>query len=189
MQLGMIGLGRMGANMVRRLMRGKHECVVYDVFPDAAKDLAKEGAIAAATLDEFVQRLKQPRAVWMMVPAGVVDKTIESIAAKLSPGDILIDGGNSCYIDDIRRAKDLKAKGIHYVDCGTSGGVWGLERGYCQMIGGEGDVGQHLDLVFSAPAPCLNSAPRTPGRAKMEGTAEQGGLRCVPNGAAHLVHV
>src|SRR6476659_745383 len=167
MQIGMIGLGRMGANMVRRLMRGKHECVVYDVFPDAAKALAKEGAVAAATLDEFVQKLQTPRAVWMMVPAGVVDKTIESIAPKLTSGDILIDGGNSYYIDDIRRANELKAKGIHYVDCGTSGGVWGLERGYCQMIGGEDAVVKHLDPIFATLAPGMGKdIPPTPGREK-----------------------
>ncbi len=187
MQIGMIGLGRMGANMVRRLMRGKHECVVYDVFPAAAAALAKEGAIAATTLDEFAQKLKTPRAVWMMVPAGVVDKTIESVVAKLSPGDILIDGGNSYYIDDIRRANELKAKGIHYVDCGTSGGVWGLERGYCQMIGGEDDVVKRLDPIFATLAPPADSAPRLPGRDKSAGTAEHGYLHCGPNGAGHFV--
>jgi 6-phosphogluconate dehydrogenase len=188
MQIGMIGLGRMGANMVRRLMRGQHQCVVYDVFPDAAKALAKEGAVAAATLDEFVQKLQRPRAVWMMVPAGVVDKTIESIAPKLTSGDILIDGGNSYYIDDIRRAKELMTKGIHYVDCGTSGGVWGLERGYCQMIGGETAVVKSLDPIFATLAPPHESATKLPGRDKpMTSTADRGYLHCGPNGAGHFV--
>ncbi len=187
MQLGMIGLGRMGANMVRRLMRGKHECVVYDVFPDAAKELGKEGAIPAATLDEFVQRLARPRAVWMMVPAGVVDKTLESIVPKLNAGDILIDGGNSCYTDDIRRAKELKVKGIHYVDCGTSGGVWGLERGYCQMIGGEDAIVKSLDPIFATLAPAKDSAPKLPGKDKSVGTSEHGYLHCGPSGAGHFV--
>ena len=188
MQLGMIGLGRMGANMVRRLMCDKHECVVYDVFPDAAKALATEGAIAAFTLDEFVAKLNKPRAVWMMVPAGVVDKTIESIESKLSPGDILIDGGNSNYTDDIRRSKRLLAeKKIHYVDCGTSGGVWGLERGYCQMIGGEDAVVKSLDPIFATLAPARDSAPKLPGKDKSVGTSEHGYLHCGPSGAGHFV--
>jgi len=191
MQLGMIGLGRMGANMVRRLVRGKHECVVYDVSPKAAPDLAaqeKSGITPATTLDDFVQKLKTPRAVWMMVPAGVVDATIKSIEDKLSPGDILIDGGNSNYTDDIRRAKRLLAeKKIHYVDCGTSGGVWGLDRGYCQMIGGETSVVKSLDPIFATLAPARDSAPKLPGKDKSVGTSEHGYLHCGPNGAGHFV--
>jgi len=187
MQLGMIGLGRMGANMVRRLMRGGHQCVVYDHSPDAVKLLAGEGAAAAGSLDEFVKKLQAPRAVWLMVPAAVVDSTIAELAPKLSKGDILIDGGNSYYIDDIRRAKELSAKGIHYVDVGTSGGVWGLERGYCQMIGGEKDVVQRLDPIFKTLAPGRGSVPRTPGREKAGGTAEEGYMHCGPSGAGHFV--
>src|SRR2546425_3364414 len=187
MQLGMIGLGRMGANMVRRLMRGGHQCVVFDRSADAVKQMAGEGAAAAGSLDEFVKKLQAPRAVWLMVPAAVVDSTIAELAPKLSKGDILIDGGNSYYIDDIRRAKELSAKGIHYVDVGTSGGVWGLERGYCQMIGGEKDVVQRLDPIFKTLAPGRGSVPRTPGREKAGGTAEEGYMHCGPSGAGHFV--
>jgi 6-phosphogluconate dehydrogenase len=187
MQLGMIGLGRMGANMVRRLLRGGHRCVVYDIHPSAVQELAKEGAAGATVLDDFVQKLAKPRAIWLMVPAAVVDKTIAELAPRLESGDILIDGGNSYYVDDIRRAADLKQKGIHYVDVGTSGGVLGLERGYCQMIGGEEAVVQHLDPVFATLAPAIDSAPRTAGRDKVGGTAEHGYLHCGPNGAGHFV--
>jgi len=187
MQLGMIGLGRMGANMVRRLMRGRHQCVVFDRSADAVKQMAGEGAAAAGSLDEFVKKLQAPRAVWLMVPAAVVDSTIAELAPKLSKGDILIDGGNSYYIDDIRRAKELSAKEIHYVDVGTSGGVWGLERGYCQMIGGEKDVVQRLDPIFKTLAPGRGSVPRTPGREKAGGTAEEGYMHCGPSGAGHFV--
>jgi len=187
MQLGMIGLGRMGANMVRRLMRGRHQCVVFDRSADAVKQMAGEGAAAAGSLDEFVKKLQAPRAVWLMVPAAVVDSTIAELAPKLSKGDILIDGGNSYYIDDIRRAKELSAKGIHYVDVGTSGGVWGLERGYCQMIGGEKDVVQRLDPIFKTLAPGRGSVPRTPRREKAGGTAEEGYMHCGPSGAGHFV--
>src|SRR3989441_2461359 len=187
MQLGMIGLGRMGANMVRRLMRGGHQCVVFDRSPDAVKQMAGEGAAAAGSLDEFVKKLQAPRAVWLMVPAAVVDSTIAELAPKLSKGDILIDGGNSYYIDDIRRAKELSAKGIHYVDVGTSGGVWGLERGYCQMIGGEKDVVRRLDPIFKTLAPGRGSVPRTPGRENAGGTAEEGYMHCGPSGAGHFV--
>ncbi|MEI7686098.1 MAG: decarboxylating 6-phosphogluconate dehydrogenase, partial [Planctomycetota bacterium] len=187
MQLGMIGLGRMGANMVRRLLKDKHECVVYDVSPEPGKALAKEGAIAASSMDDFIQKLSKPRAIWMMVPAAFVDKMIADLVPKLSAGDILIDGGNSYYIDDIRRAKELKAKNIHYVDCGTSGGVWGLERGYCQMIGGEDAIVKSLDPIFKSLAPAVDSAPRLPGREKATGTAEHGYLHCGPSGAGHFV--
>src|ERR1700760_819114 len=159
MQLGMIGLGRMGANMVRRLIRGSHECVVFDVFPKAVEALAKDKATGAGSLEDFVKKLAKPRAVWLMVPAAVVDKTIAGLLPLLEKGDILIDGGNSYYIDDIRRAKELAAKGIHYVDCGTSGGVWGLERGYCEMIGGETDAVKHLDPVFATLAPGRGDIP------------------------------
>jgi 6-phosphogluconate dehydrogenase len=187
MQLGMIGLGRMGANMVRRLLRGGHSCVVYDVFPEAVRNLAKDGATGAASLDDFVEKLTRPRAVWLMVPAAVVDKSLADLTPRLTRGDIVIDGGNSYYIDDIRRAKELKAKGLHYVDVGTSGGVWGLERGYCQMIGGEPDVVKHLDPIFATLAPPIEAAPRIPGREKVGGTAEHGYLHCGPNGAGHFV--
>jgi 6-phosphogluconate dehydrogenase len=187
MQLGMIGLGRMGANMVRRLMRKGHDCVVFDRSPQTVSELAKENAFGATSLQDFVKKLKTPRAVWLMVPAAVVDETIADLAPHLEAGDILIDGGNSYYIDDIRRAKELAAKRIHYVDVGTSGGVWGLERGYCMMIGGEKDVVQHLDPIFSALAPGPGDIPRTPGREKLDGTAEQGYLHCGPNGAGHFV--
>src|SRR5690349_22490682 len=187
MQLGMIGLGRMGANMVRRLIRGGHECVAFDVFPKAVEALAKEKAFGATSLQEFAQKLVKPRAIWMMVPAAVVDKTIADLLPLVESGDILIDGGNSYYVDDIRRAKDLAAKGIHYVDVGTSGGVWGLERGYCMMIGGETDVVQRLDPIFSTLAPGIGNISRTSGREKLNGTAEQGYLHCGPNGAGHFV--
>src|SRR5215469_3526282 len=187
MQLGMVGLGRMGANMVRRLIKGGHECVVYDRAPQAVKDLAKEKAIGANSLPEFVQKLAKPRAIWLMVPAGVVDQTIADFLPLLSQGDILIDGGNSYYIDDIRRAKELAAKGIHYVDVGTSGGVWGLERGYCMMIGGERNIVQRLDPIFATLAPGIGSVDRTPGREELKGTAEQGYLHCGPGGAGHFV--
>jgi 6-phosphogluconate dehydrogenase len=187
MQLGMIGLGRMGANMVRRLLRGGHQCVVYDVFADAVTALAREGAVGSSSLDDFVRKLTKPRAVWLMVPAAVVDRSLADLAGRLEKEDILIDGGNSYYIDDIRRARDLRAKGIHYVDVGTSGGVWGLERGYCQMIGGEEAVVKHLDPIFATLAPPVSAAPRTPGREKAGGTAEHGYLHCGPNGAGHFV--
>ena len=187
MQLGMIGLGRMGANMVRRLLRNGHECVVFDMNTKNVKDLAKEGAIGAESIEDFVSKLTLPRAVWLMVPAAVVDSSINGLSGKLEPGDIIIDGGNSYYIDDIRRANELKAKGIHYVDVGTSGGVWGLERGYCQMIGGEDDVVRHLDPIFKTLAPGRGDIPRTPSREKEKGTAEEGYLHCGQNGAGHFV--
>jgi len=187
MQLGMIGLGRMGANMVRRLQKNGHTCVVYDRSAETVKQLAGEGATGANSLDDFVQKLQTPRAIWLMVPAGAVDSSIKELAPKLASGDILIDGGNSYYIDDIRRANELKAKGIHYVDVGTSGGVWGLDRGYCQMIGGENDVVKHLDPIFKTLAPGRGTVDRTPGREKASGTSEQGYLHCGPNGAGHFV--
>ncbi len=188
MQLGMIGLGRMGANMVVRLLRAGHQCVVYDLSADAVRGLAAQGAVGGASLDDFVAKLTPPRAAWIMVPAAVVDRTLQDLSTRLQPGDIIIDGGNSYYIDDIRRAAELKAKGIHYVDCGTSGGVWGLERGYCQMIGGEPAIVRHLDPIFAALAPPMDAAPRTPGREKLPaGTAEHGYLHCGPNGAGHFV--
>jgi 6-phosphogluconate dehydrogenase len=187
MQLGMIGLGRMGANMVRRLQKNGHQCVVFDRTPATVQQLAGEGATGSASLDDFVQKLQKPRAIWLMVPAAVVDRSIQDLLPKLESGDILIDGGNSYYIDDIRRAKELKPKGIHYVDVGTSGGVWGLERGYCQMIGGENDVVKHLDPIFKTLAPGRGDIPRTPGREKAVGTAEEGYLHCGLNGAGHFV--
>jgi len=187
MQLGMVGLGRMGANMVRRLIRGGHDCVVFDVFPKAVEELAAEKATPSSSFQDLVKKLAKPRALWLMVPAAAVDETIAKILPSLEPGDILIDGGNSYYIDDIRRAKELGAKGIHYVDVGTSGGVWGLERGYCMMIGGEDDVVKHLDPIFATLAPGIGDIPRTPGREKIGGTAEQGYLHCGPNGAGHFV--
>lgn len=187
MQLGMIGLGRMGANMVRRLVNRGHECVVFDVSSKAVGELAKEGAAGAASLPDLLKKLEKPRAVWLMVPAAVVDKTIAALMPHLEAGDILIDGGNSYYVDDIARARNLAARRIHYVDVGTSGGVWGLERGYCMMIGGEKEVVQHLDPIFSALAPGIGDVPRTPGREKHDGTAEQGYLHCGPNGAGHFV--
>jgi 6-phosphogluconate dehydrogenase len=187
MQLGMIGLGRMGANMVRRLIKNGHQCVVYDRSPQAIADLVKEKAVGASSLADLVKKLEKPRAVWLMVPAAVVDKSIADLLPLLEAGDTLIDGGNSYYIDDIRRAKDLAPKKIHYVDVGTSGGVWGLERGYCMMIGGEKDVVKHLDPIFAALAPGIGNIPRTPGREKIGGTAEQGYLHCGPNGGGHFV--
>ena len=187
MQLGMVGLGRMGANMVRRLLKGDHECVVFDMSPAAVTELAKENAVGAASLVDLVKKLEKPRAVWLMVPAAVVDKTIADVLPALEPDDILIDGGNSYYIDDIRRAKELAPRRIHYVDVGTSGGVWGLERGYCMMIGGEKSVVEHLDPIFAALAPGRGDIPPTPGREKIGGTAEQGYLHCGPNGAGHFV--
>ena len=187
MQIGMIGLGRMGANMVRRLIKRGNDCVVFDRSPQAVSALEKENAVGATSLQDLVKKLKKPRAVWLMVPAAVVDQTIADLLSHLEAGDILIDGGNSYYIDDIQRARQLAAKQIHYVDVGTSGGVWGLERGYCMMIGGEKDVVQHLDPIFSALAPGIGDIPRTPGREKLDGTAEQGYLHCGPNGAGHFV--
>ena len=187
MQLGMIGLGRMGSNMVRRLTRGGHQCVVFDRNADAVRQLAGDGVRGASSLDEFVKALNAPRAIWLMVPAAAVDATIAELAPRLQKDDLLIDGGNSYYVDDIRRAKDLFARGIHYVDVGTSGGVWGLERGYCQMIGGEASIVQHLDPIFRTLAPGRGDLPRTPGRQKTGGTAEDGYLHCGPWGAGHFV--
>jgi 6-phosphogluconate dehydrogenase len=187
MQLGMIGLGRMGANMVRRLVRGGHRCVVFDRSAKAVDDLVREQAIGAASLAEFAGRLTRPRAIWLMVPAAVVDDTIAALLPHLDSGDILIDGGNSYYIDDIRRARELTAKHIHYVDVGTSGGVWGLDRGYCMMIGGEADVVRHLDPIFVTLAPGRGDIARTPGREAAGGSSEQGYLHCGPNGAGHFV--
>ena len=187
MQLGMIGLGRMGANMVRRLLKVGHQCVVFDMSPKAIQELVQENAVGAASLADFVRKLDTPRAVWLMVPAAVVDKTIADLLPSLERGDILIDGGNSYYIDDIRRAKELAPKGIHYVDVGTSGGVWGLERGYCMMIGGEPEVVKRLDPIFARLAPGMGDIARTPGREKIGGSAEQGYLHCGPNGAGHFV--
>lgn len=187
MQLGMIGLGRMGANMVRRLIRNGHDCVVFDMSAAAVQELVKEQATGAESLADFVAKLAKPRAVWLMVPAAVVDKTIADLLAHLDQGDILIDGGNSYYVDDIRRAKELAPRGVHYVDVGTSGGVWGLERGYCMMIGGEPEVVRHLDPVFATLAPGIGTIERTPGREKAEGTSEQGYLHCGANGAGHFV--
>ncbi len=187
MQLGMIGLGRMGSNMVRRLLKAGHEGVVFDVSPKAVETLVQEKAVGAFSLAELVQKLAKPRALWLMVPAAIVDKTIAELEPLLEPGDILIDGGNSYYVDDIRRAKELTAKQIHYVDVGTSGGVWGLERGYCMMIGGEPAIVQHLDPIFATLAPGIGEIPRTPGREKLGTTAESGYLHCGPNGAGHFV--
>ena len=186
MQVGMIGLGRMGANMVRRLLHGGHECVVHDVSADAVHGIAKEGAVGATSLDDFVRRLATPRIVWLMVPAGAVDATLETLVPHLAAGDVVVDGGNSYYRDDVDRAKRLATRGLHYVDCGTSGGVWGLERGYCLMIGGETAVVQRLDPLFATLAPGSGSIPPTPGRARA-GTAERGYLHCGPNGAGHFV--
>jgi 6-phosphogluconate dehydrogenase len=187
MQLGMIGLGRMGSNMVRRLMKGGHQCVVFDRSAKAVQDLVQEKATGSDSLASLMKGLAKPRAIWLMVPAAVVDQSIVDLLPHLEPDDILIDGGNSYYIDDIRRAKELAAKRIHYVDVGTSGGVWGLERGYCMMIGGEPGVMKHLDPIFSTLAPGIGDIPRTPGREKVGGTAEQGYLHCGPNGAGHFV--
>lgn len=187
MQLGMIGLGRMGANIARRLMRAGHQCVVYDVNARSVAALVGEGAVGAASVKELAAKLAPPRAVWMMVPAAVVDGAIADLADLLERDDVLIDGGNSYYRHDIERAKALHLKGIHYVDVGTSGGVWGLERGFCQMIGGEHDVVQRLDPIFAALAPGVESAPRTPGRTQHATTAENGYLYCGPSGAGHFV--
>ena len=187
MQLGMIGLGRMGANMVRRLMRDGHRCVVYDVNADAVSGLAAEGAVGASSLGEFVDLLESPKAVWVMVPAGYVQQTVDELAALMSAGDIVIDGGNSYYRDDIARAAQLRANGIHYVDVGTSGGVWGLERGYCLMIGGDDDAVANLDPIFASIAPGEGSVDPTPSRTRTDGTAQEGYLHCGPNGAGHFV--
>ena len=187
MQLGMIGLGRMGSNLVRRLMRDGHRCVVFDRTPTVTEALAKEGPTGAASLEDFVAKLDKPRAVWIMVPAAVVPHCLDQLADLLEPGDIVIDGGNSYYRDDIARAAELKPRGIHYVDCGTSGGVWGLDRGFCLMIGGEEDVVAHLDPIFKTIAPGVGSAPPTPSRTRGDGTAPDGYLRCGPNGAGHFV--
>jgi 6-phosphogluconate dehydrogenase len=187
MELGMIGLGRMGTNMVRRLLRAGHHCVVYDLNPDAVEALVKEGAVGSTSLEGLVRKLKVPRAIWLMVPAAVVDQTLKSLIPLLEGDDVVIDGGNSYYHDDIRRSAELKPKGIHYVDAGTSGGVWGSERGYCLMIGGDDAVVQRIDPIFSALAPQMDSAPRTPGREKIGDTAEHGYLHCGPSGAGHFV--
>src|SRR3984885_7138235 len=187
MQLGMIGLGRMGANMVRRLIKGGHECVVYDRTPKVVEQLVQDKAVGSSSLEDFVKKLQKPRVIWLMVPAAIVDNCRDGLLPHLEAGDILIDGGNSYYIDDIRRAKELAPKRIHYVDVGTSGGVWGLERGYCMMIGGENEGIQRLDPIFAALAPGMGDIPRTPGRDKIGGTAEQGYLHCGQNGAGHFV--
>ena len=187
MQIGMIGLGRMGANMVRRLLHGGHECVVFDTNAASVDALVKEGALGASSLDDMLGKLNGPRAVWMMVPAAAVDRMIGLISALMKTGDILIDGGNSYYIDDIRRAKELATSGIHYVDVGTSGGIWGMDRGYCQMIGGDLETVQHLDPIFKTLAPGRGDIPRTAGREKVGGTAEEGYLHCGPSGSGHFV--
>ncbi len=188
MRLGMVGLGRMGANMTRRLLRGDHEVVVSDLSPDAVKQMAGEGAIASASLDDFVNKLAKPRIAWLMVPAGgPTEQAVQALAQRMQAGDIIIDGGNSYYKDDVRRSQQLRDKGIHYVDVGTSGGVWGLERGYCMMIGGPKEVVQHLDPIFKTLAPGRGAIPRTPGREKMPGTAEEGYICCGPSGAGHFV--
>jgi 6-phosphogluconate dehydrogenase len=186
-QLGMIGLGRMGSNMARRLLKGGHECIVFNRSPKPVQELVKEKAVGAASPKDLVSKLKKPRAVWLMVPAAIVDEMIATVAPDLEPGDILIDGGNSYYIDDIRRAKELAPRQIHYLDVGTSGGVWGLERGYCLMIGGEPKAVKQLDPIFATLAPGMQTIARTPGREKIDGTAEQGYLHCGPNGAGHFV--
>jgi 6-phosphogluconate dehydrogenase len=187
MQLGMVGLGRMGANMVRRLLAGGHECMVFDMSPKAVEELAKEKAIGSASLADLAKKLKKPRAVWLMVPAAVVDSTIAELSTALEAGDTIIDGGNSYYVDDLRRSRELGPKGIHYVDVGTSGGVWGLERGYCMMIGGPDQAVKRLDPIFRTLAPGAGSIPRTPGRKGDLTTAELGYLHCGPNGAGHFV--
>ena len=187
MQLGMVGLGRMGANMVRRLLNGGHQCVVFDMSPKTVADLVGQKAVGSNSLADMAKKLNQPRVVWLMVPAAVVDQTIADLLPHLEPGDVLIDGGNSYYVDDIRRAKELASAGIHYVDVGTSGGIWGLERGYCMMIGGEDQVVKRLDPIFASLAPGIGDIPRTPGREKARGTAELGYLHCGPNGAGHFV--
>jgi 6-phosphogluconate dehydrogenase len=187
MELGMIGLGRMGASMVVRLEKAGHHCVVYDMSQKAVQSSVAQGATGTGSLEEFVKTLAKPRAIWLMVPAGVVDETLDKLVPLLEPDDIIIDGGNSYYHDDIRRYNELKPKGIHYVDAGTSGGVWGADRGYCLMIGGEDAVVQHLDPIFSSLAPGIDEATRTPGREKMGGTSEHGYLHCGPSGAGHMV--
>lgn len=187
MELGMIGLGRMGSNMVQRLQRAGHRCVGYDVHPEASQALVKDGAVGAASIEDLAGKLKTPRVIWMMVPAGVVDETLQALVPFLEKDDVIVDGGNSYYKDDIRRSAELKPKGIHYVDAGTSGGVWGAERGYCLMIGGDDEIVQRIDPIFSALAPDIDSAPRTPGREKSGGTAEHGYLHCGPSGAGHFV--
>jgi 6-phosphogluconate dehydrogenase len=187
MQIGMIGLGRMGANMVRRLQKDGHQCVVYDKNQDNVSALDKEGATGAKSLQDFVAKLKAPRAAWMMVPAAAVDETVHGLSAQMQKGDIIVDGGNSHYIDDVRRGKELTPRGIHYIDVGTSGGVWGFERGFCLMIGGEAEPVRHLDPVFKTLAPGRGDIPRTPGREKSPGTAEEGYLYCGPSGAGHFV--
>jgi 6-phosphogluconate dehydrogenase len=187
MQLGMIGLGRMGANMVRRLLKNGQKCVVFDRSPKSVDDLVKEGAQGASSLADLVKKLERPRAIWLMVPAAVVDQTIGELSPLLEKGDTIIDGGNSYYVDDLERAKGLRSLGIHYVDVGTSGGIWGLDRGYCMMIGGDTEIVQRLDPIFAALAPGPGDVPRTPGRDKLSGTAEQGYLHCGPNGAGHFV--
>src|SRR3954468_1906359 len=187
MQLGMIGLGRMGANMVRRLLKNGQQCVVFDRSPDVVNDLVKEKTSGATSLADLVTKLDRPRAIWLMVPAAVVDETIGELSPLLEPGEIIIDGGNSYYVDDIERAKGLRSLGIHYVDVGTSGGIWGLERGYCMTIGGDREIVQWLDPIFGTLAPGRGDVPRTPGREKLEGTAEKGYLHCGPNGAGHFV--
>ena len=186
MEIGMIGLGRMGANMVRRLLKGNHRCVVYDRSTDAVQTLVKEGAVGASSLTDFINQLQTPRAVWLMIPAALVDSTLHDLSGIVAANDIIIDGGNSYYIDDIRRSKELKSKGIHYVDVGTSGGVWGLERGYCQMIGGEKEIVTNLDPIFKTLAPGRMSVSATPGRSD-NSTAQEGYLHCGPSGAGHFV--
>ncbi len=187
MQLGMVGLGRMGANMVRRLMKDGHECVVYDISPEAVEGLTKEGAVGATSYDDFISKLSKPRAAWMMVPAGVVEGTVNELADRMESGDIIIDGGNSYYRDDIRRSEALEPKGIHYLDCGTSGGVWGLERGYTEMIGGDTKAVEHLDPIFASIAPGMGDIERTEGREGSPSTSERGYLHCGPSGAGHFV--
>jgi 6-phosphogluconate dehydrogenase len=187
MKLGMIGLGRMGANMVRRLQRAGHQCVAFDRNAESVRQVTVDGVTGAGSIDDLVKKLESPRAVWLMVPAAVVDDTLHELSEKLERGDIIIDGGNSYYIDDIRRAKELAKTGLHYVDVGTSGGVWGLDRGYCQMIGGEREIVEHLDPIFKSLAPGRGDIPRTPGREKVSGTAEEGYLHCGPSGAGHFV--
>src|SRR5712671_5941663 len=187
MQLGIIGLGRMGANMALRLIAGGHRCVVFARSAKAIEDLRQAKAVGATSIADLVNKLETPRAIWLMIPAGAVDETIGELLPHLAAGDILVDGGNSYYVDDIRRAKDLGERGIHYVDVGTSGGVWGRERGYCLMIGGEPEVVKHLDPIFARLAPGKGDAPLTPGREAIGGTAEQGYLHCGPNGAGHFV--
>jgi 6-phosphogluconate dehydrogenase len=187
MQLGMVGLGRMGSNMVKRLMKGGHECVVFDMSQKTVEELAGAGATGSSSLADFVKKMSKPRAIWLMVPAGVVDKTLQELVPLLEPDDVVIDGGNSYYVDDIRRAKELTPKKIHYLDVGTSGGVWGMDRGYCMMIGGEPDIVKRLDPIFCTLAPGIGTLPRTPGREEIGGTAENGYLHCGQNGAGHFV--